>query len=161
MLEMQVVNFHKAVKDFDRLKKICGDLRHYFQYTLRDDIERETRKVWDAEGPGWKPLKASTLAKKRRRGWSLRILVATGRYREAATNLTHLKYEKLRMTYTINFPYAKIHEYGTARIPARPFLPPLAKRMRREIKSNLPRYIHAQTISGPRQLTFLNMDVKS
>lgn len=62
----------------------AGHLAPAFKAVAADFRRLET-DTFDKEGPGWQPLAASTLARKRAKGLSEKILEATGALRESLT----------------------------------------------------------------------------
>jgi phage gpG-like protein len=79
-----------------------------------------------AEGYGWKPLKRSyEVVKWRRWPWTL-ILEASGALRAALTRKGAARqvYEVEAKSATVGttLPYARMHQYGGGRLPARPII---------------------------------------
>lgn len=97
---------------------------------------------FDAEGPGWAPLAPSTLAEKRRKGLSEKILEATGQMRDSFTDpdarghVFNVTAGPDRTTIEMGSDYrspnqagkwagtalAAFHQEGTSRMPARPVI---------------------------------------
>ncbi|HKI97177.1 MAG TPA: phage virion morphogenesis protein [bacterium] len=67
---------------------------------------------------GWPPLRARTLAARRRAGLGTRPLQATGRLRAGV----RLRSDAASATLDDPVPYAAVHQLGLG-VPARPFLP--------------------------------------
>jgi phage gpG-like protein len=94
---------------------------------LAEEMRAQIREQFDTEGQagsgGWEPLAASTVAGKRARGRSMRILEESGDLRASLTiiggtdNVTRITGDTFEYGTTI--PYAKHHQHGTARMPRR------------------------------------------
>ena len=98
-----------------------------------DVLGTEFEKVFEQEGPGWKPLAESTRANRRRHGYgaSHPILVRTGALKSSWTTYPNVVLEPDFMIYAPGagdtlggtpVDLATINEYGTDRIPARPVI---------------------------------------
>lgn len=117
------------------LKKMSKASASLFQRVL-NKIEaillRGEGKIFKEEGPGWAPLSPVTIAK-RRKGTAqgaglaeIRILQDTGTLRASVTAPMHPQGIRKKTTWTLEVgtrtKYAKYHQYGTSKMPARPFL---------------------------------------
>lgn len=92
------------------------------------DFHAKERFLFEVEGaaPGfraWTPLSPRYAAQKRRAGYAGGILVRTGRLRASLTggsadSITRIKPQDLEVGTRV--PYAKYHQGGTRKMPARP-----------------------------------------
>lgn len=91
---------------------------------ILEDMKRLEAELFDTEGRGeWPALSATTLEQKARKGFSPKILQATGDLMGSLTgdgpgSVSRVTEEEVVLGTTI--PYATFHEHGTARMPARP-----------------------------------------
>lgn len=79
-------------------------------------------RSFDRQGPGWSPLKGSTIRRRVAEGYSSGpILQASGKYRRAATNPLALIIQATRDSFAIsvNYDVAKFHQTGTKFMPPR------------------------------------------
>jgi len=86
-------------------------------------LKESVKKNFEAEGrpKKWKPLAPSTIASKvKRKGTWRPILVDTGKLRASNTPSYGAKWAKL--TNAVKGNYGWKHQYGTGKIPARPFM---------------------------------------
>lgn len=92
-----------------------------------EDALSQISKLFKSEGKSlgadWKPLKESTLRQKLRKGYSEKILHRTTTLAQSFT----FKLEELVSYIGTPVPYAIYHEYGTSRMPKRPFMTPVAQ----------------------------------
>lgn len=91
------------------LAVIAEDLKTF----VDDRFETST----DPTGAPWDPLAPATVAA--RRGSSAKPLIDTGTLRNSITT----EFDALSILLGTNVPYAGPHQFGTARIPMRPFFP--------------------------------------
>lgn len=141
MLDIRIKGLKASIAYIGDVNKRGYDFRPYFRDTLIPLLERTITSIFDQEGPGWAPLAASTLVYKRRRGYSSKILVATGRYKREATNVRDARLTRASLTHKVSVPYAVYHEYGTSRMPARPVFRGIIKRIEPELKRTIGKYI--------------------
>lgn len=89
------------------------------------------KKIFDAEGPGWAPLKPATIRRRRKGratfgGIGIRKLRDTGLMHGSVTALTHPRGHRVATTdraeVGTNLQRAHFHQEGTRRMPARPFM---------------------------------------
>jgi hypothetical protein len=80
-------------------------------------------RSFDRQGPGWSPLKPSTVRRRIGEGYSAGpILQKTGRYRKAATNPDALIVDYVGDGFEISVkdPKSAFHQSGTKKMVARP-----------------------------------------
>jgi phage gpG-like protein len=106
------------------------------QFDLKFALEREVRLEMEAaaklaksfigqEMPGWDPLKSSTIAEKERGGYATPApLKRTGELAESIKGEAESTTNGVRGMVYSEDPTALWHEFGTSRLPARPFLGP-------------------------------------
>lgn len=88
-----------------------------------------TKQRFDTQGGdvgGWKPLSPAYAAWKARRYPGMPILVATGELRHSLVDEGGFgaieEVSSMGLTYGTQVPYARYHQFGTGRMPARPVL---------------------------------------
>lgn len=87
-------------------------------YFMRDDVLERSRSQTDPDGNKWAALAPSTIARKRRLGYPLTILTATGdMWRSLRLEFTD-KFAQISLT----APYSRFHQEGTSRMPQRRIL---------------------------------------
>jgi phage gpG-like protein len=91
---------------------------------IADDFREYEKARFDSRGEGtWRPLSASTVLGKARRGMDPRILHATGRLRASLTEKNDPdSYERIFpdfMLFGSSVPYAHFLQTGTRKMPAR------------------------------------------
>jgi phage gpG-like protein len=90
---------------------------------IYENFQQIEKTRFDAEGPGWQTLAASTLARKRKLGQPETILEATGRLRASLTNAgaqdSIFRDEGEAVFMGTDTPYAHWHQTGGT-IPGRP-----------------------------------------
>ena len=115
--------YQERLKQFReyKLNKMLGALRDSSEPLVKSriwmykDILEHFEKETGPEGK-WQPLKPSTI--KRRRKGSARILQDTGRLRMSISGYSDNK----RAVVGTNLMYARMHQEGKGRVPARPYL---------------------------------------
>ena len=100
----------------ERLKDLTPAMEAGAQAIVKHVSDR-FRSATDPEGAAWKPLAASTVARRRKR--SDRILQDTGILKNSITATSNAK----SITFGTNVPYAGPHQFGTRKMPRRAFLP--------------------------------------
>jgi phage gpG-like protein len=114
------------------MRLIAPRIREYFVSVERSQFDSEGR----TGSGGWAPLKPRTVASKAARGLDPRILRATERLRKSLTNKTssdqQFEYDSDSMSFGTRVPYARYHQTGTRRMPARKPVE-LSERNRRKV----------------------------
>lgn len=129
-----------------RLAGLLGDMTPVMTEigeTLRDEALDAFRQQAAPTGAAWAPLAASTLTRRRGGGAGARILQDTGVLRNSITTQllsSHAVAVGTRME------YAKFHQFGTRKMPARPMLG-LSAEGRREVETTLSRAL-ASALGG-------------
>jgi len=72
------------------------------------------------QSPAWRPLAASTLKQKQRKGYSSKPLERTGHLRQSFRSF----YDNEQAGVGSEVPYSQYHETGTRTLPQRAMLPP-------------------------------------
>lgn len=75
------------------------------------------------DGVAWAPLAPATLARKRAQGFSIKPLIRRGARGLRGQIVSRATQRGIRVGIGPLTPYGVFHQYGTVRIPARPFLP--------------------------------------
>lgn len=125
----------------DITNKLKGAKQFYSSvgaYIQRQTIKERFDKEQTPEGEKWKPLKPSTIKarNKRHKTSRMKILQDTGELRRS------IKYEadNEKVKVGSNLIYARTHQFGRDKIPARPFLG-VTKQERQHIVKMLTQYI--------------------
>ena len=121
--------FERFSTIFDQIAKITATAA---TKKVASDIVKDAKKVLDDQTYNWKPLKAYYKAWKIRQGLDERILIATGFYRDNIgwwVSRGNVQFGVRQSKKTTNglplWKLARIHEFGTRTIPARPLWRPL------------------------------------
>lgn len=86
-------------------------------------VKQEAQQLIGTEYEKWAPLAASTVAEKQRLGYTGRISATDPLYRTGELRATiGASWDEHHARVGSNDPIAAYQEFGTARIPARPFL---------------------------------------
>ena len=120
-LHLDPVNDGALAQTLRQWEKRLADLAPAFA-AVYEDFKRIETERFDAEGPGWTPLAASTIARKLRLGQPETILEATGRLRaslaQAGAGSIH-RDEGDAFFMGSDVPYAHWHQTGGT-TPGRP-----------------------------------------
>lgn len=123
-ISVRVEGAGKAVAAFDEVETGIQNPRGPLQTVLREVMYPAVAERFAQSGPGWKPLSPLYAAYKRQRFGNQPILVATGKMRDALTGKSGSVYTVAQNWIQIRIdqatPYARYHQTGTKRIPARP-----------------------------------------
>lgn len=134
MLTIKLTGVDDAIKMPEDQARLISDHRAFFRIMVIPELKRYFRDVFSTEGFGeWPPLAASTLAEKRRKGFSSAPLVRTTVYRASSTGLRSTKVRRNVIEITSQVPYAKYHELGTRYIPKREVFEKVADKIRPEL----------------------------
>jgi hypothetical protein len=140
-VNVTVTGIPETVAMLDHVETAVADLEPVIAAIHRRFMAIESAR-FAAEGPGWAPLAPATVAEKRRKGLSERILEATGRMREsfvspdaeghvfAVTVTPDLTTVEMGSDYRSDTQsgrwagtaLAAFHQEGTDRMPARPVI---------------------------------------
>ncbi len=121
----------------DNLREFEGYMRELpdkIKQAVRVSLERigavgvsQLSKLFQTEGRSlgveWKPVKESYLKQKIKKGFSEKTLHRTTTLAQSF----HSKATDTQVQIGTPVPYAIYHEYGTKRMPARPFMKPVAQ----------------------------------
>lgn len=124
MFTFTVIGDKQVARGFSRFADDVKDLSEAFREIAKDFREGE-RRQFDTSGGygagGWRSLSPATVAKK----GHARILVDTGTLRDSLTGETPYSIEIVRpleLTVGTKVDYARYHQTGTNRMPARPII---------------------------------------
>lgn len=92
------------------------------------------------DGPGWKPLRESTLVRKQQQGHGSRTLRASGRLYSALTSASVDARGRDELAFGTDVPYARYHQHGTRHMPARPVID-FSPAARKALVAVLARYV--------------------
>ncbi len=118
------IDGHEILVELDKLERRARSLSRVMPVAA-EALVSAVSDVYEAEGPGWEPLAASTL--RQRRGSSAKILQDSG-VMAASTSPSH---GNDWAEASAGVPYAKFHSAGTRRMPRRdpfdlgPFMDPV------------------------------------
>ena len=131
---IEVIGIDEAIAAVTAEAKMLTDHRAFFRKMVFPELKKLFREVFATRGYGkWRPLASSTIADKRRRGYSSKPLVRTGVYRVSSSGLRGLRLRRNELEITSPIIYAKYHEYGSRHIPKRAVFELVAERIRPEL----------------------------
>ena len=138
----------RVKRNLVRIRRGLDDFRPFFDTSGREILQSELERVFRSRGYGeWASLSASTLRDKTRRGYPADPLVATGSLRRSVTALDGLRRTRFTLSMSYQVPYARFHETGTARMPARPIFGSVVRHSRSRFVEALNRYISRKVIN--------------
>jgi len=124
-----IVDFDSRIADA-RLRSLVSktkDLSEVFRDFAKvyRKFQIELFRSGGADAGGWKPLAPATIARKRKMGYPLDILIQTKTLMRSLTTKTSYTVEDIRpreMTIGSSVPYGQYHQTSTKRMPARPLI---------------------------------------
>lgn len=108
-----------------RVETTLGDLSELMELLCGRVIKMVTRKFAQS-GPGWVPLSKRTLQRRRKKGKGAKPLLDTGRLRASVVAQGEGSVREITsigFRLGTNLKYAGTHQFGSGRVPARPFMP--------------------------------------
>jgi phage gpG-like protein len=121
-----------------QLGERAANPRPAFERIARE-MERNEQVYFRSRGAGkWAPLSIETEAYKAAEGQGSVPLVASGRLRDS---LTRARVTPHSVSIGTEVPYARFHQYGTRRMPARPPIMPASPRLSRMARDEVSRYV--------------------
>ena len=138
-LKITASNIQKTIRGLDRTQNRLTNLTHFWRPEAVPIIQRTLRQIFDREGPGWAPLSQSTL--RSRLIPNLPILQQTGALMASVVDHPFIETRRKALLFGTENPYAHFHEFGTSRMPARPFLGPAIERSMIKIRQQYLNYI--------------------
>lgn len=120
-MQIRVDGIQNQIRRFRNIKQRVQSFKMFFEQVAKPLLIEEVEAIFEREGisPRWRPLALSTLIEKRRLGLDNGILRRTGRLYRAYTDGSGARISDTRFSYSVDVPYARYHEEGTARIPQR------------------------------------------
>lgn len=110
------------------------DHRGFLKEEVQPLLKKEFTDVFRSRGyRKWRPLAASTLREKAEAGYPSAPLVRTRNYSRQSAQLRGMSIRRNVLEIVSPIPYAKYHEFGTRRIPARPVFISVADRIRNRL----------------------------
>lgn len=156
----------KKIGDWDKVERLVHALRPEMVAAKNESLARWglkaeglAKKHISSQDLGWKPLAASTISSKVRRGYSENILVMTSTYFQSITSWADkgantvyagVKKEARSADGEQLWNIARIQEYGSysGKIPARPLWQPVfAETMEWHMRMNRPEILFAKRIA--------------
>ena len=142
MVKIKIKGLTSVNNLLNKLGKAVSDNKEFLSSVAVSEIKKEVSRVFSSKGfGGWPPLAPSTLRYKRRYGYSSDPLVRTGSMKGEMTSLSGVSITSNKLVYESNTPYAKYHEYGTSRIPARPVFSLAKNKLEQTLPMEYSRYI--------------------
>lgn len=134
-----------ALKQVNATLEQLSSLEPFFRGPGQRTLKRIFTEVFRGQGatrrsPRWRPLSPTSRRTTARRG----ILHHTGRLRRSFTNTPVVEIQGNRMRFGSNVPYAKYHETGTSRMPARPIVGHAAKLAPSRLQRAMRQYLREQ-----------------
>ena len=127
-LTFEVEGQTEVARGFSRFGDNVEDFSPAFKEIVKDFHKGEAQQ-FQSEGSygagGWTPLAPTTIMRKSSGGYPMDILVRTGDLRDAMTGRGTAKVEIIRpkgMVVGTTLEYARFHQRGTRRMPARPII---------------------------------------
>ncbi len=128
------------------IQKLPEKLKKAVELTLERSalhLESELSKIFKTEGRShdveWTPLKEAYLKQKIKKGYSEKILHRTTTLAQSFTS----KVEKEKAIVGTPVEYAVFHEFGTRKMPARPFMQPVLEAF---LSQNMPVKLFKQAL---------------
>ena len=127
MLDFDVRGFKIVLDRLDAAVGEIDDLEDFFGDPAVKVMQRVFSLIFRGQGATrytrqWAPLARSTIAQRSRRGRRVRILWDTGRLRASYVRTPSIEVTKRYLKIWSDVPYARFHETGTSRMPARPVI---------------------------------------
>lgn len=142
--KVEVDGAKELVAKFDRTLVLTSNFSGAWPAVGRMYAGRE-RKLFQSGGrPKWKPLSPDYILNRRRDGLGGRILIRTGRLRDAVSSPTPAKSSTRFAVFGPSgrtAPHWTLHKYGTTRMPKRDPLPSLTKKERAGVRDIMADYI--------------------
>jgi phage gpG-like protein len=141
-LHLDVYGEEQIDRELLRFSSYVGDPSPAF-HKIADDMREDIGHRFEAEGPGWAKLAASTLAAKAAAGLPPEILQATRKLmrslsQKGAGHVEEVGDDFLRFGSSV--PYGKFHQKGTTKMPERKVID-FTEADRRGFVRTLQRYI--------------------
>ena len=126
MLRVRIHGIDEIKETVSDLDDLLDDLSPIIREDVIPVVRERILRIFSSRGYGrWAPLRPSTI---RGKGHDL-PLVETRRLRRSLTNEQDpeaiIQVRRRSLTYGTEVPYARYHEFGTRRMPRRPFFEPL------------------------------------
>lgn len=86
-------------------------------------VQRNFQEQGALSGQPWVPLAPSTVKEKARLGYSPLALIRTGNLRQSFAPFSDVNFAGVGAQASAGVDYAKVHQEGSDRVPARPMLP--------------------------------------
>ena len=133
MASVQVESYGAALvaRHIEGVARAAEDIRPT-QPAVARQVADGYRRSFDRQGPGWSPLKPSTVRRRIAEGWSAGpILNASGEYRRKATNSLALKInaEHDGFEISVDDEKSKYHQTGTRKMSQRRLILSFGDRM--------------------------------
>lgn len=117
----------RATPDLNKLAKKIGNGRRVANRQWAAQLYGMTIRNFEAQGvllgEPWKPLSERTAKRKEAEGYSPLALLRTGNLRQSFLPFSDDKTAGVGARASFGVDYAKVHQEGSDRVPARPMLP--------------------------------------
>ena len=151
MLDINIRNLKVVFDELIAAETQLENLEEFYRGPALRSLKRMFNEIFRGEGaigkfPRWAPLAPSTLRKKQPRQG---ILHVTGRLRGSYSRTPHVNINRNTMRIGSVVPYAKYHERGTARMPARTVLARAEVIGRLRLQRALNKYLREELDGNP------------
>lgn len=129
---MQINIQVEGIRQLQKKLKVTADklknMRQFWSsvglYVQKQTIKERFDKEQSPEGQKWKPLAPATVKRrlKRHKKGNMKILQDTGELRRNISHPTALQVGDSYVRFGTKLKYARTHQFGRGKIPARPFL---------------------------------------
>lgn len=143
-INIRTSGIRESLQWLDRKEERISNFAPFWR-SVTPILKSEVANVFAQEGPNWRPLSPYTIAVRRFPGYP--ILYQTGALERSLTVDPFVVYGRSEFQFGTTNPYASDHEFGTDRIPARPFLRPAYENSKDRIRAEAIRYITEQLAS--------------
>ena len=113
----------------DLMKELGEEIALELQAEVDDNIARGFKK----RELNWKPLSEKYRKRKEKEGRNLKGLIYHGHLLRATDTNVEYKKGKLIVKVGNNMEYAPYHEFGTKKMPARPFIKPALEKIQKDL----------------------------
>lgn len=138
-IRITATNLTDVIRGLNRTRDQLGDLTPFWRTMVVPVLQDKIRDIFLQEGPGWEELAPSTL--QTRMYPEKPILEQTGALMESVIDNPIIVATRRQLLYGTTNPYARYHEDGTSKMPARPFIRPARQEIIDEIVEKFRIYI--------------------
>ena len=122
------------MKELDRwTKELMKELGEEIAVELQAEVDDNIARGFKKRELKWKPLNEKYKKYKEKKGWSTEGLKKYGHLLRATDTSVEYKKGKLIVKVGNNMEYAPYHEFGTKKMPARPFIRPALEKVQKDL----------------------------